>query len=64
MITKPSGMKISEGGDIFDHKEMWVDNFELIDAYSFITYHPLVMMGMTEQPVRLRFVPCKKRLIR
>jgi hypothetical protein len=32
MITKASGMKISEGTDTFNHKDMWSDNFELIDA--------------------------------
>jgi hypothetical protein len=32
MIINPSGMKISEGSDIFNHKDMWADNFELIDG--------------------------------
>lgn len=32
MITKPSGMKISEDKDLFNPKDQWTDNFELIDA--------------------------------
>jgi polygalacturonase len=32
MITNQSGMKISEDGDVFDHKDLWADNFQLIDA--------------------------------
>jgi hypothetical protein len=32
MIIKPSGMKIAEGSEPFDHKELFTDNFELIDA--------------------------------
>jgi hypothetical protein len=32
MIIKPSGMKIAEGNELFDYKELFTDNFELIDA--------------------------------
>jgi hypothetical protein len=31
MITKSSGMKISEDNDLFDHRNLWADNFEYID---------------------------------
>jgi hypothetical protein len=31
MITKSSGMKISEDNDLFDHRSLWADNFEYID---------------------------------
>lgn len=32
MIIKDSGMKISEDTDLFNPKDQWTDNFELIDA--------------------------------
>jgi hypothetical protein len=33
MITNQSGMKISEDNDVFYHKDLWADNFQLIDAF-------------------------------
>jgi parallel beta-helix repeat protein len=63
MITNPSGMKISEDGDKFHHKDLWADNFQLIDT-SFTIKTNATGISLESFPLQVPEIDDKARIAR